>query len=61
MLAQDRARCDQSMDPQHPGQSSDERGEHCSIGPVYAGLRVGWVQHGDFVTQHQELDVFGCR
>lgn len=61
MPAQDRARGDQSMDPQHPGQSSDQRGEHRSIGPVHPGLGVGPAQHGDFMTQHQQFDVLGRR
>ena len=59
--AQDCARCDQSMDPQHFGQGSDQRGEHRSIRPVHSGLGVGSAQHGDFVTQHQQLDVLRRR
>jgi hypothetical protein len=58
---QDRARRDQSMPPQHQRQPSGERGEHRSIRPVQAGLGVSSAQHGDFVTQHQELDVLGHR
>jgi hypothetical protein len=53
MPAQDRARRDQAMLPQHLGQSPNKRGEHRSIRPIYPGLRVGSAQHGDFVTQHQ--------
>ena len=61
MPAQDRARRDQAMLPQHPGQNSDERGEHRSIRPVHPGLGVSSAQHGDFMTQHQELDILGRR
>ncbi len=61
MPAQDCARRDQAMPPQHWWQPPDERGEDRSIRPVQAGLRVGSAQHGDFVTQHQELDVLGRR
>jgi hypothetical protein len=53
MPAQDRARRDQAMPPQHWWQPPDERGEHCSIRPVQAGLWVDSAQYGDFVTQHQ--------
>jgi hypothetical protein len=58
---QDCARCDQAMPPQHLRQPSGERGEHCAIRPVQVRLRVGSTQHGDFMTQHQELDVLGRR
>jgi hypothetical protein len=57
--AQDRARRDQSMSPQHLRQPADKRGEHRSIRPVQSGLRVGSAQYGDFVAQGQEFDVFG--
>jgi hypothetical protein len=46
------------MSAQHLRQSPDERGEHRAIGPIQARLRVGPAQHGDFVTQYQDLDVF---
>jgi hypothetical protein len=36
-------------------------GEHRSIHPVQARCRVGSARHGDFVTQHQEFDILGCR
>lgn len=49
--AQDRARRDQAMLPQHLWQPSDERGEDRSMCPVQAGLRVGSAQHSDFVAQ----------
>jgi hypothetical protein len=61
MPAQDRARGDQAMPPQHLRQPPDERGEHRAIRPVQARLRGDPAQHGDLVTQHQELDVFGRR
>jgi hypothetical protein len=61
MPTQDCARGDQAMRPQHWRQPPDEHGEHRSIRPVQAGLRGGSAQHGDFVTQHQELDVLRRR
>jgi len=61
MPAQHRAGSDQAMPPQHPRQPPDQRGEHRSIRPVQARPRVGSAQHGDFVAQHQEFDVLGCR
>jgi hypothetical protein len=61
MPAQDCARRDQAMLAQHLRQPSDECGEDRSICPVQAGFRVGCAQHGDFVAQHQELDVLGRR
>jgi hypothetical protein len=61
MPAQDRARRDQAMSPQHLRQPPDQRGEHRAIRPVQARCRVGSAQHGDFVTQHQEFDILGRR
>jgi hypothetical protein len=61
MPAQDRARCDQAMPPQHLRQPADEGGEDRAIRPVQARLRVSSAQHGNFVAQHQELDVLGRR
>jgi hypothetical protein len=56
--AQDRARCYQAMSAQHLRQSPDECGEHRAIGPIQARLGVDSAQHGNFVTQYQDLDVF---
>jgi hypothetical protein len=61
MPAKDRAWRDQPMPPQHLRQPPDQRGEDRAIRPVQAGLRVDSAQHGDFMTQHQELDVLGRR
>jgi hypothetical protein len=46
---------------QHWWQPPDERGEDRSIRPVQTGLGVDSAQHGDFVTQHQELNVLRRR
>ena len=61
MPAQDRARCDQAMPPQHLRQPADEGGEDRAIRPIHARLRIGSAQHGNFVAQHQQLDVLGHR
>ena len=59
MPVQDRVGGDQAMAPQRSGQPLDEGGEHSSVGPVQAWSWVGAAQDGDFVTQHEELDVLG--
>ena len=58
MPAQDRVRGDQAMRSQYWGQSMDERGEHGSVRPVQAPW-VGAAQDGDFVPEHEALDVLG--
>jgi hypothetical protein len=40
-------------------QPLDEGGEHGPVGPVQARSGVGAAQDGDFVPQHEELDVLG--
>ena len=59
MPAQDRVRSDETMGSQCAGQPSDERGKDRSVRPVQAWPRVGAAQDGDFVAQHEELDVLG--
>ena len=59
MPAQDRVRCDQAVATQCSGQPLDEGGEYGPVGPVQAWPWVGAAQHGDFVAQHEELDVLG--
>jgi hypothetical protein len=61
MPAQNCSRRDQAISPQHWWQPPDERREDRSIRPAQTGLWVDSAQHGDFVTQHQQLDVLGCR
>jgi hypothetical protein len=61
MPTQDRAWRDQPMPAQHLRQPPDQRGEDRAIRPVQAGLRVGSAQHGDFMPQHQKLDVLRRR
>ena len=59
MPAQDRVRGDQAMATQRSGQPPDERGEHGSVRPPQAWSRVAAPEHGDHVSQHEELDVLG--
>jgi hypothetical protein len=59
MPPQDRVRGDQAMATQRAGQALYERGEHGPVRPVQARSRVGAAKHGDFVAQHEELDVLG--
>jgi hypothetical protein len=61
MPAQDRARRDQPMPSQHLRQPPNQRSQDRSIRPVQTGLRIGSAQHGDFMSQHQKLDVLGRR
>jgi hypothetical protein len=61
MPAQDRARRNQAMPPQHLRQPADEGREDRAIRPIQARLRIGSAQHGNFVAQHQQLDVLGHR
>ncbi|MCA1835231.1 MAG: hypothetical protein LC721_02365 [Actinobacteria bacterium] len=49
------------MPSQHLRQPADQGGEDRAIRPVQERLRVGSAQHGDFVAQHQQLDVLGRR
>jgi hypothetical protein len=57
--AQDRARGDHAMATQAPRQPSDEGCQHRPVSPIHAWSGVGSAEHGDLVTQHQELDVLG--
>ena len=43
--------------PQCSRQPPDERGEHGPVGPVHALSRVAAAEYGEFVSQHEELDV----
>jgi hypothetical protein len=47
------------MPTQRSGQPSHERGEDGSVRPVHAWSWVGVAQDGDFVPEHEELDVLG--
>jgi hypothetical protein len=42
-------------------QVPDQRGEDGAVGPVEPGLRMGTVQHGDLVPQHEQLSVLEGR
>jgi hypothetical protein len=47
------------MGPQWSRQQPHERGEHGPVRPLEPRSRVGAAQDGDFVAQHEELDVLG--
>jgi hypothetical protein len=49
---------DQSQLAQRGGQQPAQRAEHRSVGPGQCWPGVA-AQHGDLVTQHQDLDVLG--
>ena len=59
MPTQDRVRSDDTVTTQCAGQPPHERGEHGPVRPIQARTRVGAMQDGDLVTQHEELDVLG--
>ena len=59
MPAQERVGGDQAIATQCPGQPLDEGGEHGPVRPVHAWSWVCAAEHGDFVAQHEELDVLG--
>jgi hypothetical protein len=56
-----RAGRDQPMCSQPSWQKPDERGEDRAVGPVQPEPRMGAAQHGDLVSQHQQLGVLGGR
>ena len=47
------------MCSQGAGQPLHEGSEHGPVRPVQAWSWVGAAQDGDFVAQHEELDLFG--
>jgi hypothetical protein len=47
------------MPTQCAGQPPDERAKHSPVCPAQAWSGVGTAQDGDFVAQHEELDVLG--
>ena len=47
---QDRGRGDQAILAQHRGQSSDQGGEECAVGPVEVRPRVGSAEYRDLVA-----------
>jgi hypothetical protein len=52
-----RVRGDQAVATQCSRQPPHQGGEDCSVRPVHAWPWVGAAQDGDFVPQHEELDV----
>jgi hypothetical protein len=61
MPAQDRARRDQPELTRRLGQQADQRGEHRSIRPIQARLRISSAQHSDLVAQDKQFDILGRR
>jgi hypothetical protein len=61
MPAQNRSRGDQAVVAQPRWQPPDQGGEDGAVSPVQAGSRVGAPEHGDLMSQHQQLDVLGGR
>jgi hypothetical protein len=57
--AQQRAGRDQPSLPQRGGQQSAQGAEHGAVEPGHLWVGVGAAQHGDFVSEGQDLDVFG--
>jgi hypothetical protein len=39
----------------------DQRGEHNAVGAAHAGAWLGLPQHGDLMTQDEQLGVLRCR
>jgi hypothetical protein len=59
--SQDGTGRDQPVRLHLPWQEPDERSEDRTIGPVQTGPGMGAAQHGNLVSQHQQLDVLGRR
>jgi hypothetical protein len=59
--SQDSAGGDQPVHPEPCREKPDQRGEDRAVGPVEPGPGMGAAQHGDFVPQHEQLDVLGGR
>jgi hypothetical protein len=59
--AQDGTWGDQPVHPQPWRQQPDQRCEDRAVGPVEPGPGMRPAQHGDLVTQHEQLGVLGCR
>jgi hypothetical protein len=57
--AQDRARRNEPVPAQVGGQQPDQRGEHRPVCPARSRRMASAAEHGDFVAQHQDLDVLG--
>ena len=60
MPAQQRSRRHQSQLAQWGREQLAQCAEHGAIKPGHARARVVSAQHGDFVTEHEDLDVFRC-
>jgi hypothetical protein len=59
-LAQDGVRGDQAMATQCSRQPPDEGCKHGPVRPFEVGSGVAAPEHGDLVSQHEELDVLGA-
>jgi hypothetical protein len=49
------------MRPEPSRQEPDQRGEDCAVGPVQPWPGIGAAQHGDLVSQDEQLGVLGGR
>jgi hypothetical protein len=56
--AQDGCWCDEQADPAWVGQSADQDGDQCSVGPTYPGSSGLAAAHRELVAQHQNLNIF---
>ncbi len=59
--AQDGAGGDEPVRSQPGRQEPDQRGEDRPVGPVELRPGIGAAEDGDFVSQHEQFGVFGCR
>ena len=59
MPAQQRARRDQPMSPQHAWQQPGQRRQDCPVGPVRPGPGDLTTEHRDLMTEHHDLRLFG--
>ena len=59
MPAQQRARRDQSMSPQHAWQQPGQRRQDCPVGPVRPGPADLTTEHRDLMTEQHDLRLFG--
>jgi hypothetical protein len=57
--AQDRGGCDEQSETSAGGEQSGQRRDQGSAGPVHLGSRCASLEHGELVTQNQDLDLVG--
>jgi hypothetical protein len=57
--AQDGLGCDEQPDAAVAGESADERGDQCSVGPGHRTSRDAATQYGELVAEYGDLRDFG--